>query len=167
VLDRFDFIFRMRMRGIPAILGIVFLGTLVVSLLLFLVAGNRMTRRVLSFPGVDGRRMVAEERLVPRHRTLEANITELAEGVLLGPSGANAARLFPRGARVVSALVSGRTLFLDLSPLVLLGDLEVPLKSEAALAALDRTLRFNFPRLREVDFYIGGQKPAFPEKKKI
>lgn len=167
MLDRFDFILRMRMRGKPAVLGAVFLGVLVVSLLLFLVVGNGKTRRVLFFPGVDGKRMVAEERLVPRDRTLEENVVELAEGVLLGPSGENAVRLFPRGARVVSAMVSGRTLFLDLSPLILLDDPEVPLKGKAALDALARTLRFNFPHLREVDFYIDGQTPVFPGQKNI
>lgn len=167
MLDRFDFILRMRMRGTPAILGAVFLGALMLSLLLFLLAGNGKTSRVLYFPGVDGRRLVAEERLLPRHRTLEENVTELAEGVLLGPARNDALRLFPRGARVVSALVNGRTLFLDLSALVLVDDPEVPLKGAAALDALARTIRFNFPRVREVDFYIDGQTPVFVEKKKI
>ena len=167
MLDRFDFILRMRMRGKPAILGAVFLGVLVVSLLAFLLVGNGKTTRVLYFPAVEGGRLVAEARLVPRHRTLEDNVTELVEGVFLGPSRESAARLFPRGGRVLSAMVSGRTLFLDLSPLVLLDDPEVPLKGQAALDALARSLRFNFPRIREVDFYIDGQKPVFAEKKKI
>jgi hypothetical protein len=167
VLDRFDFILRMRVRGKPAILGAVLLGVLVLSLLLFLLAGNGKASRVLYFPAVDGRRLVAEERLLPRHASLEDNVTELAEGVLLGPARDDAVRLFPRGARVLSALVSGRTLFLDLSPSILVDDPEVPLKGVAAMDAFARTIRFNFPRLREVDFYIDGQRPVFAEKKKI
>jgi hypothetical protein len=167
VLDRFDFILRMRMRGKPAVLGAVFLGVLLLSLLLFLLAGNRNASRVLFFPDAGGKRLVAEERLLPRHRSLEANVTELAEGVLLGPAREDAVRLFPRGARVLSAMVSGRTLFLDLSPQVLVNDPEVPLKGADALDALAHTLLFNFPHLRAVDFYIDGQKPAFAEKKKI
>lgn len=167
MLDRLDFILRMRVRGKPAALGAVFLGVLCLSLLLFLLLGNGKVSRVLYFPGVDGRRLVGEERLLPRHPTVEDSVTEVAEGVLLGPAREDAVRLFPRGARVLSALVSGRTLYLDLSPLILADDPEVPLKGPDALAALSRTLRFNFPHFREVDFYIDGQAPVFAGKKRI
>jgi hypothetical protein len=143
-------------------IGAAFLGVLFLSLLFFLLLGNGKTSRVLFFPGLSGRRLVAEERLMPRQATLEAEIAQTAEEVLLGPARNDALRLFPRGARVVSTFVSGRTLIMDLSPLVLLADPEVPLKGRAALDALERSLRFNFPRLREVDFYIDGQPPRFP-----
>jgi hypothetical protein len=167
VLDRFDFITRMRVRGTPAVLGIVFLGVLAVSVGLYFLVGNSRSSRVLFFPTQDGRRLVAEERMVPRHRAAEQNVTELVEGVLLGPARQDAARLFPRGGRVLSAMAAGRELFVDLSPQILLVDREVPLAGDAALAALRRTIRFNFPRFREVVFYIDGQAPVFPGEKKI
>ncbi|HTP59760.1 MAG TPA: GerMN domain-containing protein, partial [Spirochaetia bacterium] len=110
---------------------------------------------------------VAEQRLLPLHRTLEDNVAELTEGVLLGPAREDALRLFPRGARVLAALVNGRTLFLDLSPLILVDDPEVPLRGQAALDALSRTLLFNFPHLHQVSYYIDGQTPVFPDKKNI
>jgi hypothetical protein len=59
----------------------------------------------------------------------------------------------------------GRTLYLDLSPDLLQADPDVPLGTQDALALLERTLRFNFPRIREVVFYIDGQVPRFSEKK--
>lgn len=167
VLDRFDFIFRMRLRGRPAILGLVFLGVLVLSLVLFLLVGSRSEGRILYFPAQTGARLVAEERLLPRRDSLEGNVTELVEGVLLGPTRTDAVRVFPRGGTVLSTMVSGRTLYLDLSPKLLIDDPEVPLKGPYALGALARSIRFNFPRFRDIVFYIDGQSPRFAEKKNI
>jgi Sporulation and spore germination len=167
VLDRLDFLLRMRVRGRPAILGLVFLGILAVSLLFFLFTDNQGAARILFFPPHAGSRMVAEQRLLPRHRSLERDVSELVEGLLLGPTRHDALRIFPRGARVLSALVHGRTLYLDLSPRVLGDDPEVPLHGEDALSALARSIRFNFPRLHEIVILIDGQIPRFADKKNI
>jgi hypothetical protein len=157
----------MRLRGKPAIVGYIFLGTLAVSLLLFLLLGNGKVNRVLFFPGQSGRRLVAEQRFLPRHRGLEREATELAEGVLLGPTRHDALRLFPRGGSVISVMASGKTLYVDLTPQILVEDPEVPLRGQAALDALGKSLMFNFPRLREVVIFIDGQQPRFADKKKI
>ncbi len=157
----------MRLRGSPAAIGTAFAATLVVSLLLFLVFGNARVGRILFFPSQPPGRIVAEMRLVPRHRTLEENIQEAADNVLLGPTRHDALRLFARGARVTAVMVSGRTLYLDLTSQVLVDDSEVPLKGQDALAALTRSLRLNFPRFAQVVYFIDGQAPRFEEKKKI
>ena len=167
MLGRFDFLLQTRLRGRPAIIGMVFLGVLLLSVVLFLFIGHGKSERLLFFPSSSGRRMVAEERLLPRHRTLEENVTELAEGVLLGPTRTDALRVFPRGGSVLSALIHGRTLYLDLSPNLLEEDPEVPLKGQDALDALGRSLRFNFPSIREIVFFVDGQLPRFPAKKNI
>lgn len=167
VLDRFDFILRMRMRGAPAIIGAVFLGTLALSLLLFLLLGNGMVGRILFFPAQAGRRLIAEQRFLPRQGSIEKDVAELAEGVLLGPTRHDALRIFPRGGSVIAAMANGRTLYLDLSPQLLADDPEVPLKGQDALDALTQSLKFNFPRFKEVVFLIDGQSPRFAEKKKI
>ncbi len=167
MLGRYDFLLQTRLRGRPAIIGMVFLGLLVLSLLLFLFLGNSSVERLLFFPSQTGRRMVAEERFLPRHRTLEENVTEVAEGVLLGPTRNDAERVFPRGGAVLAALIHGRTLYLDLTPNLLADDPEVPLKGQDAFDALGRSLRFNFPSIREVVFFVDGQLPRFTPKKNI
>ena len=167
MLGRYDFLLQTRLRGRPAIIGIVFGGALVLSLLLFFLFGHDRAERLLFFPAQTGRRMVAEERFLPRHRTIEENIAELAEGVLLGPTRNDALRIFPRGGSVLSALVHGRTLYIDLTPNLLADDPEVPLKGQAALDALGRSVRFNFPSIREIVFFIDGQLPRFTPKKII
>jgi hypothetical protein len=168
VFDRLDFLLKIRIGRKPAILGLVFLGTLVLSVLLFLFVGNGLVSRVMYFPSIAGRhKLLAEQRAIPRHGSLEMDVTELAEGVLLGPMNHDATRLFPRGATVLSAMMNGRTLYLDLSPQVLTPDPDAPLKAQDALNALSRAVKFNFPRVRDVVFFIDGQLPRFAEKKKI
>lgn len=167
MLDRLDFLLGLRLRGRPAVLGLVFLGVLAVSLLFFLVFADRLVGRIMFFPSHTGQRMVAEERFLPRHRALEQNVTELVEGVFLGPTRHDALRIFPRGATVLSALVHGRTLYLDLSPRILVEDPEAPVRGQEALAVLMRSIRYNFPRLRDIVISIDGQVPRFPGKKNI
>jgi hypothetical protein len=167
VLDRFDFITRMRLRGAPAALAAALGGALALSLVLFFLLGNSRIPRILYFPSQPAGRMVAERRFLQRHQTLEENIRETADNVLLGPTRNDALRLFPRGATVIAVMVSGRTLYLDLTPQILVDDPEVPLKGPDALAALTRSLKRNFPRFSEVLFFIDGQAPRFSGKKKI
>jgi hypothetical protein len=167
VLDRFDFLLRMRLRGAPAAIGVAIVGVLGASLLLFFLFGNARIGRVLYFPASGSGGIVAELRYVPRHQTVEDNVREAADNVLLGPTRHDALRLFARGATVTAVMVSGRTLYIDLTPQVLAEDPEVPLKGPDALAALTRSLRMNFPRFSEVIYFIDGQVPLFGEKKKI
>jgi hypothetical protein len=157
----------MRLRGPAAAVGAAFVGTLVVSGLLFFLLGNSRVGRILFFPSQPPGRIVAEMRYVPRHQTLEENVQETADNVFLGPTRPDAVRLFARGATVTAVMVSGRTLYLDVTPQILVDDPEVPLKGPDALAALTRSLKQNFPRFAEVVFFIDGQAPHFPEKKKI
>ena len=166
MLDRLDFFLRVRLRGTPAAIGGAFIGVLGVSLLLFFLFGNARIGRVLYFPSASGG-VVAELRYVPRHSTVEENVAEAVDNVLLGPTRHDALRLFARGATVTAVMVSGRTLYLDLTPQILVDDPEVPLKGPAALAALTRSLRMNFPRFSEVIYFIDGQAPRFEEKKNI
>jgi len=161
VLADFNIFSRIRDRGATGILTAVLVGTLVVALALFLLFGNGSTSRILLFPVQTGKRLVAEQRLLPRKGGLERDIVELVEGVLIGPTRHDAKRLFPRGGRVVAAMLNGGTLYLDLSASILANDPDVPLAGQAALAALGRSIRFNFPRVRKVVFLVDGQSPRF------
>jgi hypothetical protein len=161
VLSRLGIISRVREKGAPAVLGLAFVGVLALSLLLYLALGNGATSRILFFPVQKGRRLVAEQRYLPRKGGIEKDIVELVEGVLLGPTRHDAQRLFPHGGRVTAAMLGGRTLYLDLTPAILADDPEITLRGREALDALARTIRFNFPRVREVVFLVDGQSPRF------
>ena len=165
--SRFDFISQARLRGRPAIVGAVLLGVCALSVLLFLLLGNGKVSRVLFFPDTLGARLVAERRLVPRHGTLEANVRELVDGALLGPMRPDLARLFPREITVQTLIVNEGVLFVDLSAGAALPDPETPMGATEAVEALSRSIRANFPRLRELAVTMDGQVPQAREKKKI
>jgi len=167
VLDRLDFLLRMRLRGAAAAVGVALAATLLVSLSLFLLVGNTRVARILYFPSASGSRILAEMRLVPREAGMEASVKETADSVLLGPSRPDAQPLFARGATVSAVMLSGRTVYLDLTPQILEQDPEVPLPCDQALTVLTRALQLNFPRFTQVVYLIDGQVPHFAEKKKI
>ncbi len=167
MFSRLDFILDMRLRGRPAIVGYVILGVLLVSLVTFLLVGNRRVERILYFPREHGHGFLAEPRFLTRHRGAEDNIAELVSSVLLGPSRHDAARLFARGATVRAAMLRGHTLYLDLTARVLEVDPEVPLSGSEAFEALDKSILLNFPRVHEIVLYIDGQLPRPAAKKNI
>ncbi len=167
VLNRFDFILQARLKGRPAIFGGAFLGVLVLSILLFFLMGNAKVSRVLFFPVSHGTRLAAEQRLLPRSRSLESDVRELVDGVLLGPMRHDLARVFPRGVMVRALVVRNRALYVDLTALAAIPDPEAPLAGAAAAEALARSVRANFPRLRETIVSIDGQAPHGPKEKKI
>ncbi len=164
MLSRFAFITEMRVRGRPAVAGGALVFIFLLSLALFLLLGNGNVVRVLFFPSETGSRLVAEQRFVPRARGLEKQVAALVDDVLLGPMSPDALRLFPRGVTVNAVLLRGRTLFLDLSSRLLAEDPEIPLHGKPALDALKRSIRFNFPRLREIVITIDGQPPRFQDQ---
>jgi len=166
VLSRLDFILQARLKGRPAMVGGVFAGALLLSVLLFLLLGNGKVSRVLFFPVGHGTRLAAEQRLLPRQHSLEGDVRDLVEGVLLGPMRHDLARVFPRGAAVRALVVHNRILYVDLAPSAALPDPEAPLRGAAAAEVLARSVRANFPRLREVVVFIDGQALQGPEQKK-
>jgi len=167
VFSRLDFLLDMRLKGRAGIAGWVLLGALVLSLVLFFFVGNARVERILYFPREHGKGSVAESRFLTRRTTLEGNITELVNGVLLGPARHDAARAFPRGATVRAAMIHGHTLYLDLTARVLAQDPDVPLGVGEAFDILMQSIRFNFPRVRDIVVYLDGQVPSLPEKKNI
>jgi hypothetical protein len=166
VIDRIKMLARLRVRGRPAAAAAVFLALFALSLTVFLVSPAARVRRVLFFPStaalsVEGNpaRLVAEERFLPRHRNPDRDARELVEAALLGPARHGATSLFPPRANVRSLMVRRGVLYVDLSAPAAIPDPSVPLPLAEAAAALERTVRFNFRRIREVAFSVDGQTP--------
>jgi hypothetical protein len=174
VIDRLRMLAALRVRGRPAVAGAVFLALLALSLVLFLAPSPGRVRRVLFFPSTTTReapgtpaRLVAEARLLPRHRDTDRDARELVEAVLLGPASHGEAPLFP-AATTVRMLVARRgVLYVDLSAQAAIPDPSALVTLEDAAAALKRAVKFNFPGIREVAFTVDGQvpRPTGAEKK--
>jgi hypothetical protein len=164
VLDRFDFLTRIRLPRRTATAGLVALGALALSIALFFAFGNGRARRVLFFPRDDGRGVLAEERFLPNRHGLEGNLHELVDGEILGPTRQDASLLFPRDMTVRGLFVRSRVLYLDISPELVLAGPGYPLTGKQAIDLLTRSIRFNFPGVRDVVLTIDGQAPRFAEK---
>ncbi len=156
----------LRVRGRPAVAGAAFLGLLALSLVLFLAPSPGRVRRVLFFPSTTTReapgkpaRLVAEARLLPRHRDAGRDARELVDAVLLGPARHGEAPLFPAATTVRTLVVRRGVLYVDLSAQAAFPDPVAPVALEDAAAALRRTVRFNFPGIREIAFTVDGQVP--------
>jgi hypothetical protein len=166
VLDRLDFLFRIRLGRRQQIAGLVLIGVLAISLALTLTVGTARLKRVLFFPADGLGRLVAEERFLPNHRGLERNIRELVDGEILGPTRHDAGLLMPREVTVRTLFVRSRVLYLDLSEELVLPGPDVLLQGAGALKVMEKAILFNFPRVRQVVFTVGGQAPRFAEEKK-
>jgi hypothetical protein len=166
VIDRIRMLAALRVRGRPAVAGGAFLALLALSLVLFLAPAPGRIRRVLFFPSTTTReapgkpaRLVAESRLLPRHRDTDRDARELVEAVLLGPARHGEAPLFPPQTTVRTLVARRGVLYVDLSMQAAIPDPVAPVSLEDAAAALNRAVRFNFPGIREVAFTVDGQVP--------
>jgi hypothetical protein len=150
-----------------SIVGIVFLGALAVSILLFLLVGNSRVKRVFFFPASTDGRIAAESRLVPNHGDIELDIREFVEGEILGPVDYDFKLLMPREVTVRTLFVRSRVLYVDLSAdFAVLGQ-GLPLGKAEMLDELKAAISFNFPRIREIVFLVDGQTPVFARTDKI
>lgn len=166
MIDRLRSLAALRVRGRAAAAGTAFLALFALSLVLFLAPSPGRVRRVLFFPSTSTRsapgrpaRLIAEARLLPRHRDTDRDVRELVDAVLLGPARHGEAPLFPSTATVRTLAVRHGVLYVDLSAVAAIPDPLAPVSLEDAAAALARAVRFNFPRIRTVAFTVDGQVP--------
>ena len=147
--------------------GFLFLGTLALSILLFLFAGNSRVERVFFFPSGKDAGMSAESRFVPNHGDVESDIREFVEGEILGPVSHDFKLLLPREVTVQGLFVRKRVLYVDLSTNFAVLGQDLLLGKAAEIEALKRAISFNFPGIREIVLRVGGQTPVFTRTEKI
>lgn len=154
---------RKRILGITAgFLVFIFL----LSLILFFLNEDRLSRATLLFPHQITKAISPETRFLPFDSDPEKKIRLLAEEVLLGPADNSHLRLFPRGARVRSVLFRGDKAYLDLSPEVIFFDPEVLIGTRGATEVLRMTLITNFRELSDVIVTVAGQEIPSSESEK-
>ena len=139
--------------------GSVFLFVLLLSLLLFLFVDNRQSQIVLFFPNYANHRLTGEERFVPRHSTESQGIETVVNELILGPEQLRHDRALARETTVRSLLVKGNTAYVDLSAGILFPTEAVALSFEESLQAIKRSIRFDFPSIKQVIITVEGQEP--------
>ncbi len=159
MLDSLRVITEIRLTRRAAVLASIFAGIAVISLLAFFLLGNTRVKRVLFFP-VEGR-LASEQRYLPNHRDAEMDMAELVREEILGPVRHDAQRLMSKNVILQSLFIRSRVAYIDLSPELFLEEAGYPLSSGEALKVLEKSVRFNFPHIREVVFTVDGQVPSF------
>lgn len=130
-------------------------------------------RRVFFFPRSGVERVLGEARRLPVRRGLEANVELYLAEALLGPTKPLLRRVVARGTRLISVVVRQHTVYANLSSDLIRGEEGSRLSLEQSLQVLANGVYFNFPRVRQVYFFVEGQLPrpphdeGFPQKKKI
>ncbi len=146
-----------------ALLALVFVGSGIASLSL----PNRLAM-VVWFPdarsGIKARAK-AELRYIPAYREKERQAAALVEELFLGPLNASSRPVTVTSTKLVSAIRSGKTMYIDVSSDMLFGKLSANgvydpplLEPREACAYISRALLRNFPFFTII-LTIDGQEP--------
>jgi hypothetical protein len=121
-----------------------------------------LVRRSFVFYSITEGDIVTEDRMLNRSSDRETGIRRYVDEVLLGPEKPGSALLFPRETRLASFMYRDAVVFADFSEsaaLPLPGGRDV----FRALLTLNQGIRRNFPWVKDVKLFIGGNEVFFEE----
>lgn len=154
--DRMFSIIKKKSSLIPAVaLTLVFC----ISLLLFLISGNKYDRRVLFFPDDMSRIVRGETRYLPVYKSENQNITLLVKELLLGPEYIRYNASVPDNTRLNTLILAGDKLYLDFSIDIAVMDSDSFLHFDEIINLIKKTVMFNFKHIRTVNITVDGQVP--------
>ena len=128
----------------------------------FLLLG--LVRRTFVFYSIIDGAMDVEDRMLHRSPDGETDIRRYVEEVLLGPVSPDSAPLFARETRLSSFMYRDGVAYADLTePAVF------PVAGDVfrSLLTLNEGIRRNFPKVKDVRLFIGGNKVFFEEFRRI
>jgi hypothetical protein len=125
-------------------------------------------RRTFVFYFVTDRSIIVEDRMLRRSGSREEDITWYVEEFLLGPESPDLVPLFPKETRLHSLLYRDGAVYVDLSESAVLPFSEqgFPASSGGGFEGFEtlyRGIRRNFPYVRDVRLFAGGNR-VFAEK---
>ncbi|MBN1649011.1 MAG: GerMN domain-containing protein [Spirochaetales bacterium] len=169
-----------RMKLITGLSAFAFI--FLVSLIIFKLSPDDIKYRVLFFPADETNRLIGETRRLKDRGKLEKDAEILLREILLGPSVLEHNRYIPRGTKLQSVMLRDSVLYVDYSvqiqqlvlrevignpPAAESGKVMprdmMPLGLAGALGVVQKTIKFNFPLIRQVVFTINGEIPAYGE----
>jgi hypothetical protein len=136
--------------------GLVF----VLSIVLFYVDKGLVSRRVFFFPDTFSFKLRGEERFITNAGNSFEDVRKVVEELLLGPANPDVFRVFPQGTTLISMVAKERDLYLNFSSELLLKDNLATFPLEKRIMSCINTIRFNFPDLKKIYFFIHGEELA-------
>ena len=130
----------------------------------FLLSG--LARRTFIFySNIEGKAVI-EDRMIRQSSDRETDIRRYVDEVLLGPVSPDSAPLFPRETRLNSFMYRDGVIYADLTESAALpqggtGDVF------RSLYTLNSGIRRNFPQVKDVRLFIGGNEVFFEEFRRI
>jgi len=118
-------------------------------------------RTFIFYTNIDGNTVV-EDRMLRRFYNPETDIRRYIDEVLLGPVSPDLAPLFPRDTRLFSCMYREAVIYADLTEIAAL---PIPEGRDVfrSLLTLNEGLRRNFPHIKDVRLFIGGNEVFFNE----
>ncbi len=142
----------------PAVLGVA----LLLSLLFFALFRPEKEGRVFFYPHNGGTNIGSERRGIPKRDEMDEKIEVFLEELFLGPETLALTYAMPRGTKIRNIAVIGKTVYVDLNLRALDTIGEIPVSLDDALANLRYNILYNFNRMEEVVFTIGGSQVGAP-----
>ncbi len=137
--------------------------SLLLALFLFFFIHDKQVERVLYFPLYNEAELEGELRRLPKKANREDDIELLVRELILGPFDIHHSRVLPKDTDVESLLLRKGRVYVDFS-------LDPVLKKEGSIlslaeqiAALERTIRFNFPSVEDIMVTFSGQSPKLED----
>jgi hypothetical protein len=138
-------------------------GALLLILLLSLglyFARRPWVQRVLFFPQFQERKLVGEQRFLPRRGGLEGNVELYLEELILGPARPALDRVVPKNVRLLSVIARHGTVYASFSREIITGRTGASLSLAEELQSIANGLLFNFPQIHSLFLLVEGQLPG-------
>lgn len=140
-----------------AIFAVAFL----ISLTMFLARSGRTDQYVLFFPSETTDEWIGEVRNIHHTREIEKSIQALLQELALGPITLRFEPALPKGTGVRSVLLRERTVYLDFTAHLAVGETVFQISFPEMLSGVRKSVLYNFPMVEEVVIYVEGVPTDF------
>lgn len=138
--------------------GSLLLGTLIISLIAWIVFVPRFKSLVLYFPGADNLSLESEIHYIPWSKSESDQIRHAVHSLTNGPLSMKYRRIMPASAGVKAVYLKEKQLWIDFDPSIQAPDSECPLSPKKRISLIINSLQFNFPYLQHIKILVDGQE---------
>ena len=148
----------MDVRQLKIIWASLLVGSLIISLVSWLVFVPRFKPVVLYFPAADSLALSSEIHYIPWAQSLPDQIRHVAQALSTGPLSMKFRRIMPSGSAVRAVYLKEKQVWIDFDDSIQAPDLECPLTPKARIATIVKAIEFNYPALQSIKILIEGQE---------